>query len=100
MPRRLLGNLPGVTLVPIREADVCCGSAGIYNLLQPELAGAVLRRKVDVIRDELATHPDAGLLVTANPGCLFQIRAGLERAGTSLSVVHPVELMAQRLLAE
>ena len=95
----MLGALPGVTLTPLSESDRCCGSAGIYNLLQPDLAGAILDRKVDSIRETLAAHPGATTLVTGNPGCLFQIRAGVRRAGLSLRVVHPIEYMAERLLS-
>ena len=96
-PRALLDGLPGVKLIALTEADMCCGSAGVYNLLQPELAGAVLDRKVASIRETLAKHPAATTLVTGNPGCLFQIRAGVRRAGLALRVIHPIEYLAERL---
>lgn len=85
-PRRLIQSLAGVELVELTEADVCCGSAGIYNLLQPEMASALLQRKVERIR---ATG--AEILLTANPGCLAWITQGLRPHG--IQVMHPVELL-------
>ncbi len=87
-PRRLLEAIPGVELVEIPDAALCCGSAGIYNLLQPEAAQELGDRKV---ANCLSTHPD--LLVSANPGCLMQLSAGLERAGKPLPVRHTIEIL-------
>ena len=87
-PRALLTQIPGVTVREIPEAEICCGSAGVYNLLQPEPARALGDRKATNV---LATGAD--LLVTANPGCLMQIDAALRRAGTTLPLAHPVELL-------
>ncbi len=90
-PRSVLGRLPGVDLCEPAGVDTCCGSAGIYNLLQPEISRALTERKVDAI---LATG--ASVVVSGNPGCLLQLEAGLNaRAGAAApSVLHPVELIA------
>src|SRR3989454_3193516 len=89
-PRALLAAIPGLDLVPLAEADWCCGSAGTYNVTQPELAGAVLERKVaNILRTE------AALVVTANPGCLMQMQAGLRRTGAATRVVHLMDLLDQ-----
>ncbi len=82
-PRALLQAVPGVTLVPIQDPERCCGSAGIYNLTHPEVAGVLQRQKVEAI---LAAAPD--VVVSANPGCILQLRAGLAEAGGNIPVVH------------
>jgi glycolate oxidase iron-sulfur subunit len=74
--------------VPLNESDVCCGSAGIYNLVEPHVSDAVLARKLENIA---AAAPE--LVATGNPGCLMQIGAGLLRAGSATRAVHPVELL-------
>ncbi|MER5688314.1 heterodisulfide reductase-related iron-sulfur binding cluster [Streptomyces sp. NPDC002205] len=84
-PRAVLRSVPGLDLVDIPEADMCCGSAGIYNLVQPEAAEELGRRKADNIR---TTSPEA--VVTANPGCLLQIGRHLDR---SLPLLHPVQIV-------
>ena len=84
-PRDVLRSIPGVDLVELPEAEICCGSAGIYNMLQPEAAGDLGRRKADNIRGT-----GADLLVTANPGCLLQIRKYLEG---DLPMLHPIQLV-------
>ena len=84
-PRAVLRQIPGLTVMDIPEAEICCGSAGIYNLVQPEPAAELGRRKVAHIA---ATRPDA--VVTANAGCLLQIRRYLD-AGVPL--FHPIELI-------
>jgi glycolate oxidase iron-sulfur subunit len=91
-PRQLLKAIPGIDFVEVEGADQCCGSAGIYNIVQNELSMAILDAKMQQIRK-------AGLdiLVTGNPGCMFQFRYGARRAGLDLQVVHPVELLAQAL---
>lgn len=89
-PRQLLGRIPGLRLVELPASDRCCGSAGIYNLTHPELAGALRERKVDEI---IETGADA--VVVANPGCLLQIGAGLRARGAAVSVIHPVSLLAE-----
>ncbi|MBF0278390.1 MAG: (Fe-S)-binding protein [SAR324 cluster bacterium] len=97
-PQKLLNLLPGVRLVPLTESDWCCGSAGIYNLIQADLSNAVLQRKLDSVEQTLTRHPGAKTIVTGNPGCLFQIRAGIQSRNIPLRVIHPVEYMAERLL--
>jgi glycolate oxidase iron-sulfur subunit len=87
-PRRLLARVPNLELVELPEADVCCGSAGSYNLTQPAMAHRLRERKVDHI---LATG--AEVVAVANPGCALQIAAGLEARGARLRVVHPIELL-------
>ena len=87
-PRELLAQIPGLTVVDLPESDWCCGSAGIYNLTQPEMATRLLHRKVDNVR---ATGAEA--VVTANPGCILQIQQGLAAHGASIRVLHIVELL-------
>jgi glycolate oxidase iron-sulfur subunit len=88
-PRELLRAVPGLELVEIEGADTCCGSAGIYNLTQPEAARELGRRKAQAILD---ARPD--VVATANPGCALQLAAALRDLGRGdLPVVHPVELL-------
>ncbi|HEY6378153.1 MAG TPA: heterodisulfide reductase-related iron-sulfur binding cluster [Candidatus Dormibacteraeota bacterium] len=92
-PRALLAAIPGVELVALDEGDVCCGSAGVYNLLQTQAADALGERKAARIRQ---AAPDA--LVAGNPGCLTQIGAWLSRTGEPVPTFHPVELVDASLL--
>jgi glycolate oxidase iron-sulfur subunit len=97
-PRELLRGIPGLRLVPIpaTEADVCCGSAGVYNLLQPGPAGRLGARKAAAIR---ATGAD--VVVAGNPGCLLQIRAALDAdGGPPLPTRHTVELLDASLAGD
>ncbi|HEX2438834.1 MAG TPA: heterodisulfide reductase-related iron-sulfur binding cluster [Methylomirabilota bacterium] len=87
-PRELLAQIPGLAVVDLPESDWCCGSAGIYNLTQPEMADRLLRRKV---RNVASTGAEA--VVTANPGCILQIQAGLRAQGQERPVLHLVELL-------
>ncbi|HZU76941.1 MAG TPA: heterodisulfide reductase-related iron-sulfur binding cluster, partial [Dehalococcoidia bacterium] len=87
-PRALLGRTPGVKLVEMADGGLCCGSAGIYNLTQPETARQLRERKLD---HALATGAD--VIVTANPGCLLHLRAGLAERGSAVQVKHIVELL-------
>lgn len=87
-PLRVLAAIPQLELVPLVDADRCCGAAGIYNLIEPETSDAVLAPKLRNIADTGAT-----LVVTGNPGCLMQIGAGLRREGIRAKTVHPVELL-------
>ena len=89
-PRSLLRAIPGVRLVELPEASWCCGSAGIYNLTQPEMAGQLLQRKVDHI---VTTR--AQVVATGNPGCLLQLINGCRDRGLELRVAHPVTLLAE-----
>jgi glycolate oxidase iron-sulfur subunit len=87
-PRQLLAQLPQLRVVDLPESDWCCGSAGIYNLTQPEMAARLLRRKVRHV-----TSTGAAAVVTANPGCILQIQQGLREAGSTVTVLHLVELL-------
>ncbi|HTX58093.1 MAG TPA: (Fe-S)-binding protein [Verrucomicrobiae bacterium] len=87
-PRRLLSKIPGLRLVEMNESSVCCGSAGIYNLTEPEMAKRLGARKVANIE---ATG--AHIVATANPGCALQVAAGLRAAGSNARVAHVVELL-------
>jgi glycolate oxidase iron-sulfur subunit len=87
-PRRLLRSIPGLRLVEMNESAVCCGSAGVYNLTQPEMAERLQRRKVANV-----TATGATVVATANPGCALQVAAGLREAGYDARVAHVVELL-------
>jgi glycolate oxidase iron-sulfur subunit len=91
-PRRLLSAIPNLTLVEIPEGELCCGSAGSYNIEHPDIADQLGQRKV---RHILATG--AQMVVTGNIGCLVQIRSHLHRAGQLLPVMHTMALLAQAL---
>jgi glycolate oxidase iron-sulfur subunit len=94
-PRALLSRVQGLELVEMADADVCCGSAGYYNVAQPEYADRLLEPKLDAI---LATEPDA--VVTANPGCMLQLAAGLRSRGhPDIPVLHVVEVLDRALAA-
>jgi glycolate oxidase iron-sulfur subunit len=89
-PRALLAQIPGLRVVELQEADWCCGSAGTYNLTQPEMATRLQERKIAHVQ---ATGADA--VVTANPGCIIQIVQGLRAKGSPIEVLHIVELLDQ-----
>jgi glycolate oxidase iron-sulfur subunit len=87
-PRALLQAIPGLELVSPAEGEICCGSAGIYNLVQPEPAAQLGDRKAKHVA---ATAPD--IVATANPGCTLQIATAARRLGHTWPVLHPVELI-------
>jgi glycolate dehydrogenase iron-sulfur subunit len=87
-PLSVLAAIPGLELVPLHDADQCCGSAGIYNLIEPETSDAVLAPKLANIKET-----GAPFVATGNPGCLMQIGAGLIRSGTSVRSIHPIDLL-------
>jgi glycolate oxidase iron-sulfur subunit len=87
-PRDLLTSIPGIELLPFAEQEICCGSAGIYNLVEPEPAAQLGDRKVGCIN---AVRAD--LVATANPGCTLQMAAAARRAGGLLPIRHPVEIL-------
>ena len=89
-PRALLRRIPGLRLVELADSDLCCGSAGVYNLFEPDVADQLLERKVDRI-----VETGARIVATGNPGCLLQIAKGARLRGVDLEVVHPVELLAR-----
>ncbi|MBW3665647.1 MAG: 4Fe-4S dicluster domain-containing protein [Actinobacteria bacterium] len=87
-PRRLLADIPGVELSEIMEPEICCGSAGIYNLLHPQAAADLGRRKADHV---LATEPD--VVCSGNPGCLLQLQRHLHASDRDVRVLHTVQLL-------
>ena len=91
-PRELLRGIPGLELVEPAEWELCCGSAGVYNLVKPEPAAELGERKA---RNLLDTGADA--VAAANPGCALQITAHTERLGRALPVLHPMELLARSI---
>jgi glycolate oxidase iron-sulfur subunit len=89
-PMAVLGTIRGLRLRLLPGYDRCCGSAGVYSLLQPEMSRAVLEDKIHAIA---AADPRPDVVATGNPGCLMQIGAGLRVAGLEVAVAHPVELL-------
>lgn len=87
-PRALLAEIPGLTLVEMPESSLCCGSAGIYNLIQPDMSSKLLDRKLDN-----AARTGAPTIVSANPGCMLQLQSGLRQRGTDTDVVHIMTLL-------
>ena len=87
-PRQVLKTIPELEVLEVPNAAICCGSAGIYNLVQPDTATELGDQKVEHC---LSTRPD--VLVSANPGCLVQLAAGLKRAGKQVPVLHMIELI-------
>jgi glycolate oxidase iron-sulfur subunit len=91
-PRELLRRIPGLTLVELPDSDLCCGSAGIYNVLEPAIADVLLAGKISRILET-----GARVVATGNPGCLLQIAKGLRASDTGIEVLHPIELLARAL---
>ncbi len=89
-PRRLLKSIPGISFVELRDADRCCGSAGIYNITQPETSARILDEKVANI-----ILTGANIIASGNPGCLLQLRQGLQAKRLPIRAVHPIELLDQ-----
>jgi len=87
-PRSVLRTIPGLQVVEIPSGDVCCGAAGLYNVLEPEMSSELRRRKAEAVSSTGTT-----IVATANPGCTMQIAAGLRELGEDVEVVHPVELL-------
>lgn len=87
-PRRLLESVPGLKLVPLHESDMCCGSAGTYNVTQPEMARRLLERKVGNI-----ARTGAQIVLMGNPGCMAWIEKGIREHGLDIRVMHLVELL-------
>ncbi len=88
----LLRRIPGATLIPLPGNDQCCGAAGIYGLTQPEMAGVLLRDKIDAIKG-----CGARFIATSNPGCAMHMAGGLRRNGYEVEVLHPVTLIARQM---
>jgi glycolate oxidase iron-sulfur subunit len=87
-PRSLLRAIPGLELLELRDPGVCCGSAGVYNLLQPDAASALGSRKAESVADS-----GASLLISANPGCTLQISAALAAQGVTIRTAHIAEIL-------
>ena len=94
-PREILRGIPGLELIELPEATWCCGSAGVYNITQPEMAARLQERKLNHV-----FSTGAGVAVTANPGCHLQLVHGAKLAQRPLEVVHPVTLLARAYRAE
>ena len=94
-PRSLLSKIPGLELAEIPEAAICCGSAGIYNLVQPDAANALGDRKA-----ELIAPLKADVVATGNPGCLIQLQASLARHGWKIPVVHTIQIVDASIRGE
>ena len=86
-PRDILLSIPGVEMVHMANADRCCGSAGIYNLTNPDMAGAVLQSKMENV-----PH-DVEMISMGNPGCMLQMAVGVKKYGRSQQIVHTVQLL-------
>lgn len=86
-PREILRNIPGIELVELFDADRCCGSAGIYNLTHPAMAGKLLDRKIEDIPEQVA------FVVTGNPGCMLQMALGVHQHRRKERVVHTVQVL-------
>jgi glycolate oxidase iron-sulfur subunit len=87
-PRNVLGRIPDLELVDLREPDVCCGSAGIYNVLHTDMALDILQHKMSSVNAS-----KADVIATANPGCMLQLRAGVRLFGTGQRVMHVIEIL-------
>lgn len=87
-PRRLLALVPGLELRDLPETELCCGAAGTYNLMQPDMSSRLSRRKIENIR-----HTQARVVITANAGCALQIAREAREQGERLAVVHPMEIL-------
>jgi glycolate oxidase iron-sulfur subunit len=94
-PRQLLADVPGLELTEIPEAAICCGSAGIYNLVQPDAANALGDRKAQLI-----APLNAEVVATGNPGCLLQLQSSLARQGRPVPVVHTIQLLDASIRGE
>lgn len=94
-PRQILQSIPGVELVDLPESNWCCGSAGIYNITQPEMAAKLQERKVSHI-----CSTGCAQVATSNPGCHLQLANGLRQAGSTIQVTQPVTLLAAAYRSE
>jgi len=88
-------QIPGMEIKEIREAEICCGSAGIYNMVEPEPAAQLGERKANNI-----LKTGARMVITSNPGCMLQIQASLRKMGRSMPMAHPVEVLDASLRGE
>jgi glycolate dehydrogenase iron-sulfur subunit len=88
-PRDLIRSVPGVELVEMRHPDICCGAAGLYSTLEPQMSNRILEQKLEDL-----TGTRAEVVVTANPGCQMQLAAGLRARGSAIKVQHVAELLS------
>lgn len=86
-PREILRSIPGLQVIEMPDSERCCGSAGIYNLTRPEMAGQLLERKMDDVPDGVSA------IAMGNPGCMLQIKVGVHRRQEDIAVMHTVELL-------
>ncbi|HWP86050.1 MAG TPA: (Fe-S)-binding protein [Terriglobia bacterium] len=91
-PRRLMQAIPGLRLIEMPLADLCCGSAGVYNVTETALSMRLLQGKMEAVHST-----GAGVIATANPGCILQLRAGVKRQGGKQEVLHVIELLDRAL---
>lgn len=92
-PISLLSQIPGIQLVPLQNAEACCGSAGIYNIEQPQLSGEILENKMGHLKTA-CQEMGATTVVTGNPGCLLQLETGVRAHKLPMKVRHPISVMA------
>ena len=91
-PRQILRQIPGIELIELGSPDQCCGSAGIYNILHPEVAEDIMHAKLGDI-----VSTGAEIVVTSNTGCYLQIAASLRKSGSTAKVLHIIELLDKSL---
>ena len=94
-PREILSAIPGLELIELTESMWCCGSAGIYNITQPEMAAKLQERKIRHVAET-----GASIVATANPGCLLQLKSGVQKFSTRVTVQHPISLLAEAYRSE
>jgi glycolate oxidase iron-sulfur subunit len=94
-PRALLRTIEGLEVLDVPDSDVCCGAAGLYNVLEPEMSSELRRRKAEAV-----ASTGAEIVASANTGCTMQISAGLRELGSSIRVLHPVEILDRAYAAE
>jgi len=87
-PRKIIKQIPGIEFTELPESELCCGSAGIYNMVQPEMSQGLLERKLSKLIETPVDY-----LVAGNPGCLLQIQKGINKNGLKVKTAHPVELL-------
>jgi glycolate oxidase iron-sulfur subunit len=94
-PRALLRAIPGVEVVDLVGGDVCCGAAGLYNVVEPEMSSELRRRKAEAVAGS-----GASVVASANPGCTMQIAAGLQELGSPMPVLHPIQILDRGYAAQ
>jgi len=94
-PRALLRTIEGIEVLDVPGGDVCCGAAGLYNVLEPEMSSELRRRKADAV-----SSTGADVVASANPGCTMQIAAGLHEIASPMKVLHPIQILDRAYAAE